>query len=82
MDTEAWAASELRDDYTPRFGEGDGNGLVAIHIVSTPDLDAAVPEPADPYLDFAVVNLLKLDGEIAVLLRLVRVWMCVELANC
>jgi hypothetical protein len=37
---------------------------VAVHIVPKPDLDAAVPEPANSYVDFAVVNPLKLDGEI------------------
>jgi hypothetical protein len=43
------------------------NGLfrqVAVHVVPKPDLDAAVPEPANSYVDFAVVDLLKLDGEI------------------
>ena len=43
------------------------NGLfrqVAVHVVPKSDLDPAVPEPANSYVDFAVVDLLKLDGEI------------------
>jgi hypothetical protein len=33
---------------------------VAVHVVPKPDLDAAVPEPANSYVDFAVVDLLAL----------------------
>ena len=43
------------------------NGLflqVTVHVVPKPDLDAGGPEPANAYVDFAVVDRLKLDGEI------------------
>src|SRR5580698_4901025 len=43
------------------------NGLfreVAVHVVPKADLDAAVPGPANSYVVFAVVDLLKLDGKI------------------
>jgi hypothetical protein len=52
----------------PQSGNNLGNrpnGLfrqVAVHIVPKSDLHAAVPEPADSYVDFAVVDLLKLDA--------------------
>src|SRR5689334_7261492 len=36
----------------------------AVHLVAESQFDSAVPEPADPGVDFAVVNFLKLDFEV------------------
>ena len=50
-------------------GDNLGNRLdallrqVAVHVVPKPDLDTAVPEPGNSYVNFAVVDLLKLGGK-------------------
>ncbi len=52
----------------PRNNLGNrANGLfreITVHVIPEPDLDAAVPEPANSYVDLAAADLLKLDGEI------------------
>lgn len=37
---------------------------IAVHIVAKPDLNSAIPEPTNSHIDFAVVDFLKLGGEV------------------
>ena|SRR5580658_9891294 len=56
---------EMRDRLLQPWGDvgrgwHDFLGIVAGDVVTQPHFDAAVPKPGDPYVDFAVVDLLKL----------------------
>jgi len=35
---------------------------IAIYFIAEANIDAGVPEPANPYVDFAVVDFLKFQG--------------------
>ena len=39
-------------------------GQVAVHLVAQPYIDTAVPKPANLHVDLAVVDILKLDGQV------------------
>src|SRR5579884_2646083 len=51
-----------REDFVNRFDIR--LGLETVHSVSEANVDAAVPKPADFDVDFAVINLLKLWGQL------------------
>ena len=38
--------------------------LVAVHLVAERHVDAAVPQPANPDIDFAIVDPLEFDGKV------------------
>jgi hypothetical protein len=37
---------------------------IAIHFIAEADIDAGIPQPANPYIDFAVVDFLKFYSQI------------------
>jgi hypothetical protein len=53
---------EPREDLT--YGPYRFLGQVAVHFVAQASVDAAIPEPADSYIDFAVVDLLEFDCQV------------------
>ena len=60
----------MRDGFLePRTDLGDGAhrffGQISVHLVTQPQIDTAIPQPANPDINFAVVNLLKLNCEIS-----------------
>jgi hypothetical protein len=58
---------EVRDGFLEPWenlgsGRQDFFRQVAVHLVTQPHFDTAIPKPSDLDINFAVVNLLKFDG--------------------